>query len=73
MYEGFTNKETWLVNLWLGDTLRECNLTCAEEISEYVHEQVDEERPETGLVSDFISTSLSEVNWQELEELYQRD
>jgi|14_taG_2_1085336.scaffolds.fasta_scaffold165526_1 hypothetical protein len=68
MYNGFKNKETWLVNLWLGDTLKECNLLCAEEISEFVHEIVDEERPENGLTSDFISTCLAEVDWRELEE-----
>jgi hypothetical protein len=67
MYNGWKNKETWLVQLWLGDTLQTCNLTCAEEIREFVHEIVDEERPENGLTSDFISTSLAEVDWRELE------
>ena len=68
MYNGWRNKETWLVNIWLGDHLHTCNLTCAEEIEEHVRELVDDERPENGLVADFIQTALSEVDWRELEQ-----
>lgn len=68
MYNGWKNKETWLVQLWLGDEFQTCNLTCAEEIEEFVRDIVNEECPENGLVSDFIITSLSEVDWRELEE-----
>ena len=60
-YNGWTNRESWLINLWFGD-----DWTCAADVQatrEWVEEQFE------GLeswIQDFIYQD--EINWAELEE-----
>jgi len=60
-YNGWTNRETWLVNLWFGD-----DWTCEADVQssrQWIEEQFD------GLeswIQDFIYQSA--INWAELEE-----
>ena len=75
-YSGWTNKETWLVNLWYMDDMPYYFTT----IDQYHAEpndlegavkQVAEEcealsQLPVGLLSDFINTCWSKVNWHEL-------
>ena len=73
-YNGWTNKETWLVNLWYMDNIAEAyadsgcyyvkpdDLAC--EITGFF-EEIEIEIG-SGLLCDFISTSWSRVNWHEL-------
>ena len=70
-YNGWTNRATWLVNLWLdNDGYYE---TCghksndAYQLGQMIRADVEEMQPEvTGLWADAQSTFLSEVNWKEI-------
>ena len=77
-YNGWTNRETWVVNLWL--TSDECyyvelcsiikNFDAAEqpeEIEQYVHWIIDIDEP-ASMTSDLLSTSLGRVSWHEIAE-----
>ena len=78
-FNGWTNKETWLVNLWLGDMLYE--QAEEEEITaEYIEEMVDEmasallDGPDAnGFLTDLLNCALGEINYHELAEDYKHD
>ncbi len=60
-YNGWTNRETWLVNLWFGDSWE-----CADDVQaarEFMQEQIDQLE---SWIQDFIY--LDAINWAELEE-----
>ena len=76
-YNGWCNRETWVVNLWL--TNDECyyeelqaiikNFDSdeqAEELEQYVHWIIDTD--DSSMTSDLLSTSLGRVNWHEIAE-----
>ena len=76
-YNGWCNRETWVVNLWL--TNDECyyeelrsiikNFDSdeqAEELEQYVHWIIDID--DSSMTSDLLSTSLRRVNWYEIAE-----
>ena len=76
-YNGWCNRETWVVNLWL--TSDECHYQelCsivknfdsdeqAEELEQYARWIVDID--ESSLTSDLLSASLGRVNWHEIVE-----
>lgn len=75
-YEGWTNKETWLVNMWYLDHMANTyansgcyyvetdDLACA--VTGFCEEVEIEAGSKSGLIRDFISTSWSQVNWHEL-------
>lgn len=73
-YNGWTNRETWLVNLWLGDSLAEyVRDTLGQEIDASQAESYALDLVETSgatiedaFTSDLISFALSGVNWQEI-------
>lgn len=83
---GWSNKETWLVNLWLGDTLSELAdegfTVDAAFIEQHVDEYFDdlksipgapllrEKEDQFGLVSDLINCAKSKINYWELGEHY---
>ena len=87
-YNGWTNYETWLANVWLsevdfvgrlesGDL---CDLTCADVcvIEEIIQEHIEIMTEETrdashGLASDLLSAAISAINVNELARHYFND
>jgi len=75
-YNGWTNKETWLVNLWLGDDF----VALSEEgqiITEaFIRETVDElcetetKSVEGRFLMDLLNCALGEINYFELAQHY---
>jgi len=80
-YNGWTNKETWLINLWRGDDPNIEKLTkqyykkpykLELELKEYI-ENLNPLANKYGLFSDLMSTVIYNVNWKELTESYISD
>lgn len=76
-YNGWTNKETWLVNLWLGDYFLECAEygDCIDR--DYIESMIEEmfssqfAAPDcVGLITDLLNCALGSINYHELEEHY---
>ena len=77
-YNGWTNKETWLVNVWYMDSMPDYFADCEqfevdahelEEAVKYISEECEAlSSLPAGLLSDFINTCWGEVNWHELAE-----
>jgi hypothetical protein len=80
-YNGWTNRETWLVNLWLSneqgtadDAHAACNVDgemlqeAAQSLEDYVRDLLDETEAgaATGFTLDLINAALARVNWAEL-------
>ena len=72
-YNGWKNKETWLVNLWLGDNLammqEEGYSVTPDVIEELVQECIgglDGKSVEGGFLLDMLHCALSEIDYREL-------
>ena len=75
-YNGWKNKETWLVNVWYMDHMPEYFADVEQyhvepnelqEAVEYIAEESEAlSRLPAGLLSDFISTCWGEVDWYSL-------
>lgn len=75
-YNGWTNKETWLVNVHYMDSMPDYYIDMAvyhvdaDELEEAVRHIAEEcealSQLPAGLLSDFINDAWSEVNWYEL-------
>jgi len=72
-YNGWTNRATWMVNLWVGDTLAddaqnfEVTLDDVESMVQDMLPQ-DVQSVEGGLAADLMAYALADVNWHELAE-----
>ena len=74
-YNGWTNKETWLVNLWLGDMFTEDQEAGTEITADYIEQLVDDMVCESmaspnGFVADLLSCALCEIDFDELADHY---
>jgi uncharacterized protein CbrC (UPF0167 family) len=75
-YNGWTNKETWLVNIWYLDAMQYAfsegpvSVEALEEtVKDYANLDAGYDFHDwlpAGLLSDFINTYWAEVNWHEL-------
>jgi hypothetical protein len=76
-YNGWTNKETWLVNLWLGDDFaqrsEEGEIITEAFIRETVEEICESETKsvEGRFLLDLLNCSLGEINYSELAQHYE--
>jgi len=75
---GWKNKETWLVNLWLGDSFVE-QAEDGQKITEgFIRETVEYLVDSTGhgcdpMVRDLLNCALSEIDYRELAKHYMSD
>lgn len=74
-YNGWTNKPTWLINMWLGDWLIEyVEEQKPTNIEEFIKNEVDsyfeEKIDSASLETDLLNYALYEVNYRELAEHY---
>lgn len=83
-YNGWTNWETWVTNLWIQEGLLDLfeageqaryfaeqdEDTAAYEMGKWIREQVEEVIGEqpAGLVADFVGGALGSVDWTEIGE-----
>jgi hypothetical protein len=72
-YNGWKNKETWLVNVWLGDTVAAMQedgySVTADVIEELVREyigHIDGKSVENGFLIDMLHCALGEIDYREL-------
>lgn len=75
-YNGWTNYETWLVNLWFGDSAAEYfadqKITPdSTDVSNYVEQIYETDIPTSdGFFADVINAFMGRVDWQELADHY---
>lgn len=85
-YNGYNNYETWLVALWIDndqgyqEDINSMSSDCSADdindlsasIKEYVENMPDVSRAieSGGMVADLINSTLSDVDWYELAEMY---
>ena len=74
-YNGWKNKETWLVNLWLGDcfaAMQEDGDSVTEDtIRAYVEELLyDFEERASGFLRDMMNCAVGEIDYRELASHY---
>ena len=72
-YNGWKNKETWLVNLWLGDSLTMDQESGFEITADYIEQLVDDIIADSGargsgFVTDLLNCALGEIDYQEIAE-----
>jgi hypothetical protein len=72
-YNGWVNRETWLVNVWLGDMLSEMQEEGQEITAEFIRDMIDEMAGDLrieGIMLDMLNGALSVIDYRELEEFW---
>lgn len=71
-YNGWSNFETWVTNLWLGDMLADMADDGEKITANYVQELVNEmasaatEEDANGLITDLLNGAIREINFHEI-------
>ena len=77
-YNGWSNRETWVANLWLTNDqasyylllealkVSDSDFTCAEWLQEQLRYQLDEEAGSACMWSDLLSTAFYRIDWVEV-------
>lgn len=78
-FNGWANKETWLVQIWYVADMAAVFLDCeryhvdpselAEEVEHLAYADAESLLSTAGLLSDFVSNCWAEVDWHELADL----
>lgn len=78
-YNGWTNRETWLINMWFGDDfiyekIKKDGVSDAETLKdileEYIFSEQGYDEPRNGYITDVLAFTLCEVNWKEIFDRY---
>jgi hypothetical protein len=70
-YNGWTNRETWVINLWMGDYFQEVSDEGQHLMAEYIEETIWDMLNEADIPPMFADMiDLCAVNWQELADHY---
>jgi len=76
-YNGWTNKETWLVNLWLGDyfqqELEDGNEITSAHIKDTINNMLADSPELWGLFSDLLNCAVGEINCYEIAARYEKE
>ena len=75
-YNGWKNKETWLVNLWIGDSLtmdQEAGHDITAAYIEQIVEDLIEDSGSNGFVGDILNCALCEIDYDELASHYEEE
>lgn len=73
-YNGWTNRETWVINLWLGDYFQDVADEGQQLMADYIEETVWDMLEEANIPDMFKDMiDLNAVNWRELEQHYITD
>ena len=76
-YSGWSNREAWIMNLWLAndetycDEVRRIIKTCdeyeqAERLESLIRDEIESSLEESGLLGDLLAVSLGRISWQEI-------
>ena len=70
-YNGWTNRETWVINLWMGDYFSEIAEEGQQLTADYIEETIWDMFNEADIPLMFVDLiSLCAVNWRELADHY---
>ena len=79
-FNGWKNKETWLVNLWLGDCFQEYIEADIDVTPEFVKEMVEsmindmhDPSVEWNLITDLLNCALCEIDYHEIASHYVKE
>ena len=73
-YNGWSNRETWLANLWLDELLvnetTEGNEVTADLVETLIDEMISATDVDGGLTYDLLMTAVDRINYREIAEAY---
>ena len=73
-YNGWTNRETWVINLWMGDYFQEVANDGEHLLADYIEETIWDMLDDANVPDMFKDMiDLGVVNWQELADHYVTD
>ena len=73
-YNGWTNRETWVINVWMGDYFQGVSDDGQQLLADYIEETVWDMFHEADIPLMFADMiDLGVVNWVELSEHYDRE
>jgi hypothetical protein len=71
-YNGWTNRETWLVDVWFGDSFLHLHEDGHKITKDFIRQEVELYLDEKGAMSGFIydMMDMAAINWEELANHY---
>lgn len=78
-YNGWTNYETWLVNMWYGDIFADWQNdredTSAQALEDFVTSMLEDQGqlPDHGFAADIMNAAMRQVDWEDLASHYEAE